>query len=181
MTNPISIKYKDTPAACLQAAGENTLTKILVCGLGNKLKRDDGLGPHVIEELERHDLPGSVCLIDFGISGFKCALEIGDYDKVIFIDAIDAGKAAGEMYRIRLGREDLLESPSLSSFAVSLHESDLERILATAALLDTYPGEVVIFGCQPADISFGLGLSRMVKKAADNIINLTLAEVEKTS
>lgn len=157
------------------------MTKILVCGLGNKLKRDDGLGPYVVEELEKHDLPGSVCLIDFGISGFKCALEIGDYDKVIFIDAIDAGKAPGEMYRIRLGREDLLESPSLSSFAVSLHESDLEKILATAALLDNYPGEVVIFGCQPADISFGLRLSRRVKRAAGNIVNLTLAEIEKSS
>jgi hydrogenase maturation protease len=152
------------------------LSKILICGLGNKLKGDDGIGPFVVEELERRALPPDVDLIDFGTSGFKCALEIGRYDKVIFIDAIEAGEQPGQIHRIRLKKEDLLDSPSLSSFAISLHESDLEKILATAALLNNYPREVVVIGCEPKDISFGLDLSREAKQAINKIIALALEE-----
>lgn len=123
-------------------------------------------------------MPADVSLIDFGTSGFKAALEIGDYDKVIFIDAIKVGKQPGQVYKIILSKEDLLDSPSLSSFAVSLHESDLERILATAALIDNYPKEVVIIGCEPKDISFGLSLSQEAKKAISKIIDLTLNEIK---
>jgi len=154
------------------------LTKTLICGLGNKLKRDDGIGPYVIEELGKQALPANISLADFGTSGFKCALEIGKYDKVIFIDAIKAGKQPGEIHKITPNKEDLLDSPSLSSFAVSLHESDLERILATATLIENYPKEVVIIGCEPKDISFGLTLSEEVSKAIGKIITLVLKEVQ---
>ena len=153
------------------------LPRILICGIGNSLKKDDGIGPYVTEELEKRVLPPNVSLMDFGTSGFKAALEIGNYDKVIFVDAIQRGKQSGQVYRITLSKEDLLQSPSLTSFTVSLHESDLERILATAALIDNYPKEVVVIGCEPKDLSFGLSLSKEVKKAVSKIIDLILDEI----
>jgi hydrogenase maturation protease len=146
--------------------------------LGNSLKQDDGLGPYVITEMEKQAFSKDVSLIDFGTSGFKCALEIGSYDKVIFVDAIQMGKEPGKIYSINLSKEDLINSPSLGSVTFSLHESDLERILATAAILDSYPGEVVVIGCEPKETSFGIGLSEEVKKAMNNVINLVLAEIQ---
>jgi len=140
------------------------------------LKCDDGLGPSIIAELEKRALPDNVSLIDFGISGFKCALGIVDYDKVVFVDAVQTGKQPGQIYKINLSKQDLLNSPSLSSFAVSLHESDMERILTTAALLDGYPQEVVIIGCEPADTTFRVGLSEEIEKAVPTIIDLILEE-----
>jgi hydrogenase maturation protease len=154
------------------------LAKILICGLGNQLKHDDGLGPCVIAELEKQTIPEDVCLRDFGTSGFKCALEIGGYERVVFVDAVQTGKEPGQIYRINLPKEDLLDRPSLSSFAFSLHESDLERVLATAALLDSYPGEVIIIGCEPKETTFGIGLSPEVEKAMKRVIELVLAEVQ---
>jgi hydrogenase maturation protease len=154
------------------------LCGILICGLGNTLKRDDGLGPNIIAELEKQALPDNVNLIDFGTSGFKCALSIADYDKVVFIDAIQMEKQPGQIYKIKLSKQDLQNSPSLSSFAVSLHESDLERILATAALLDSYPTEVVIIGCEPKDTGYGLGLTEEVEQALGQIIDLILVELQ---
>ena len=154
------------------------MSSILICGLGNVLKRDDGLGPRVISELEKRTLPKGVCLADFGISGFKCALEIGDYKKVIFIDAVQMEKKPGQVYRLYLSQQDLLQSPSLSDFSVSLHESNLERIMATASLLDRCPNEIVIIGCEPADTGFGVGLSQETEQSLDQIIELVLAEVQ---
>lgn len=162
-----------------ESTGEEllSLSRILICGVGNKLKKDDGLGPYIIEELEKQVLPANVSLLDFGTSGFKTALEIGKYHKVIFVDAIQLGNQPGQIYKTTLSKQDLLESPSLSSFAISLHEGDLEKILTTATLIGNYPKEVVVLGCEPEDLSFGLGLSRKVEKAVSKIIDLILKEI----
>jgi len=149
----------------------------LICGLGNPLKLDDGIGPSVITELEKRELPEDVELADFGISGFKCALGIADYDKVVFVDAIQMGREPGKIYRVALTEQELLDSPSLNSFTFSLHESDLEMILATAALLGNYPKEVVIIGCEPKDAGYGVGLSPEVERAREDIIQFVLKEI----
>lgn len=147
------------------------MPRILICGIGNKLKKDDGIGPYVIEELEKRVLPANVSLRDFGTSGFKTALEIGKYHKVIFVDAIQLGNQPGQVYKTTLSKEDLPGSPSLNSFTLSFHESDLEKILTTATLIDNYPKEVMVLGCEPEDLSFGFGLSKKVKKAVSEIID----------
>ena len=154
-----------------------SLPRILICGVGNKLKKDDGLGPYIIEELEKQVLPENVSLLDFGTSGFKTALEIGKYHKVIFVDAIQLGNQPGQIYKTTLSKQDLSENPSLSSFTISLHESDLEKILTTASLIGNYPKEVVVLGCEPEDLSFGLGLSGKVENAVSKIIDLILKEI----
>lgn len=154
------------------------MARVLICGVGNKLKQDDGLGPFVVEELEKVRLPENVEVADFGISGFKCALSIEGYDKVVFVDAISLpGEKPGRLYRIKLDRDQLLGSPNLSSFSISLHETDLEKILATAAVLGIYPPHVVIIGCQPEETNVALGLTPVVKKSVPKIIELVMDEV----
>ena len=152
--------------------------KIFICGIGNKLKGDDGVGPHVIEKLKEKELPENITVEDFGISGFKTALEIGNYDKVIFVDAVQRGEKPGSLYKSELNREEFLENPSLASCSVSLHESDLEKILSSAASLHSFPHTVVVIGCEPEDLSTGLGLSQSVKKSVDTIVEMVLEEID---
>ena len=154
------------------------MARILVCGVGNKLKRDDGLGPFVIEQLETQVMPQGVDLADYGISGFKCALKLEGYTKVVFVDAISLpGSEPGRLHRLKISREKLMKSPRLSDFSLSMHETDLERIMATAAVLNIYPDEVVIIGCEPSDTAVGLGLTKPVKAAVPGIIDLVLKEL----
>jgi len=154
------------------------MAKILVCGVGNKLKQDDGLGPLVVDRLEKVKLPANVEVADFGISGFKCALFLEGYDKVVFVDAISLpGCEPGRLHRIKLDRQQVLASPNLSSFSVSLHETDLEKILATAAVLNIYPAEVVIIGCQPEKTSVAMGLTPAIERAVPEVIKLVMAEL----
>ena len=70
-----------------------------------------------------------------------------------------------------------MRSPKLSDFSVSMHETDLERIMATAAVLNIYPDEVVIIGCEPSDTAVGLGLSKPVEEAVPKIIDLVRQEL----
>jgi hypothetical protein len=48
-------------------------------------------------------------------------------------------------------------------------------------LLDSYPSEVVLVGCEPGDLSVGLGLSPSVEKAVGRIIDLVLSEVRQST
>jgi len=150
----------------------------LICGVGNKLKRDDGLGPFVIEQLEDTPMPEGVDVADYGISGFKCALKLEGYNKVIFVDAISLpGFEPGRLHRLKINKDKLMKSPRLSDFSLSMHETDLERIMATAAVLNIYPDEVVIIGCEPSDTAVGLGLTKPVEAAVPKIIELILKEL----
>ena len=154
------------------------MTRTLICGVGNKLKRDDGLGPFVIEQLEDTPMPEGVDVVDYGISGFKCALKLEGYSKVVFVDAISLpGFEPGRLHRLKITKEKLMKSPKLSDFSLSMHETDLERIMATAAVLNIYPDEVVIIGCEPSDTSVGLGLTKSVEAAVPKIIELVLKEL----
>ena len=150
-----------------------------MCGVGRKLNRDDGLGPFVIEQLETQVMPNGVDLADYGISGFKCALKLEGYQKVVFVDAISLpGSKPGRLHRLKISKDKLMRSPKLSDFSVSMHETDLERIMATAAVLNIYPDEVVIIGCEPSDTSVGLGLTERVEAAVPKIIDLVLQELQ---
>ena len=154
------------------------MTRTLICGVGNKLKRDDGLGPFVIEQLEDTPMPEGVDVADYGISGFKCALKLEGYNKVIFVDAISLpGFEPGRLHRLKINKDNLMKSPRLSDFSLSMHETDLERIMATAAVLNIYPDEVVIIGCEPSDTAVGLGLTKPVEAAVPKIIELILKEL----
>jgi hydrogenase maturation protease len=155
------------------------LSGILVCGIGSKLQGDDGLGPYVIEELEKRGGIEGAQLADYGISGFKCALNLKGYSKVIFIDAISLpGYEPGRLHIFRIPREKVSGHPMLSDANLSMHETDLPRILASAAVMDTYPDQAVVIGCQPADTSVKLGLSPEVKKAVPVILKAVLKEAK---
>ncbi len=154
-------------------------SKTLVCGFGNSLRRDDGLGAYVIDSLAKRELPDYITLRDFGTSGFRAALEIGDYDRVIVIDAIRAGGKPGTLYRTVLGHEKLAGNNLSGSFAISLHEAGLDKALATAFFTGRFPEEVVILGCEPEDVSFGLTPSKIVKGAVKRLVELVVSEIEE--
>ena len=79
---------------------------ILVIGLGNPLMADDGLGLAALERLrQRWRLPESVRLVDGGTWGMNLLPLIEEAERVVFLDAIDAGRPAGSL--VELEREEL--------------------------------------------------------------------------
>jgi len=150
--------------------------KILIAGIGNKLYSDDGFGPRVIEELTNYGLPPEVDVIDYGTSVFKALLDMKDYDLVIFVDAIDKGGRAGEIYIIH----PLLDQQTKSNnLRISLHEIDLEKMLKTAKALKVLPKEVIIVGCQPKLLSEGLEISEEVELAVEEAVAIILKILER--
>ena len=60
---------------------------LLVLGLGNPLRGDDGIGPRVIEALQDRGLPSGVEVIDGGTGGLGLVNMLSCRQRVIIVDA----------------------------------------------------------------------------------------------
>jgi len=60
-----------------------------------------------------------------------------------------------------------------------LHEVGLEKALATAFLAGRFPKEIVILGCEPDDVSFGLAPSKIVGESVKRLLELVISEIER--
>ena len=123
--------------------------RILVAGIGNVFKRDDGFGVEVARALSCIDLPDDVAVIDFGIRGIDLAFAItSGYEIVILVDAMQRGGVPGDVCVIQPDAADLRGSP----VAIQGHNLDPLSVLRWASgLADTLP-EVYVIGCEPAEI-----------------------------
>ncbi len=102
--------------------GWNSEEKLLIYGIGNVGRQDDGLGIRLVEILEGASLPSSVTLESNYQLNIEDALLISDYDVVLFVDAS-------------------MEQSDLESFSIrgvypsahasfSTHEMSIEGVLA---------------------------------------------------
>jgi hydrogenase maturation protease len=89
-------------------------TKIVF--IGNILGGDDGIGPHLYNELKDHDQLKGFKLIEGSVIGLDLLSYIEKNDHLIIIDAINSSDAIGEVFNIN--KKDLRRQTSL----VSQHE-----------------------------------------------------------
>ena len=63
---------------------------IIILGIGNLLLKDEGVGIHLIQLLEKESLPPGVELVDGGTSTLDILPLLKDADKIIVVDAMQA-------------------------------------------------------------------------------------------
>lgn len=61
--------------------------KILILGLGNLVLKDEGVGIHAVQHLEKEELPDHVDVLDGGTGGVWLIGTLQEYKRVIMIDA----------------------------------------------------------------------------------------------
>jgi hydrogenase maturation protease len=138
----------------------------LVIGLGNPLMADDGLGLVALERLRRERrLPDAVRLVDGGTWGMNLLPLVEGAERVLFLDAIDAGRPAGSL--IELERDEL---PRFFAQKLSPHQIDLREILAVAEFRGTLPSHLVAIGLQPRRLEMYCGLSPELECRLDDLL-----------
>ena len=152
----------------------NNNNKIVVIGIGNLLLMDEGVGVHTINELEKHDLPRSIEIYDGGTGGFKLIDLMHEAKRVIFIDAVETGKAPGTVKTF--SSEDVHSIYHRKKY--SLHDTDLLEVIKMTELLEVSP-KIEILGIQPKTINYGTTLSKELKDSMSNIINTVLRRIEE--
>jgi hydrogenase maturation protease len=146
------------------------MDKILIVGIGNLLCCDEGIGVHVIQEMEKIKLPEYIELLDMGTSTMDLISYLEGVKKLIAIDAMKAADTPGTIYKCR--PEDLLPK---GEEAVSLHDIGLLETLTMAKKMGREI-DTVIFGVEPKVLDWGMKLSEEVKNKIPTIIEAVLKE-----
>lgn len=152
--------------------------RTVVLGIGNPLIGDDGLGIHVIRDLQARreslGLPeGHIEMLDGGTLGYLLLDRVDGLDALVVVDAANIGTAPGEL-RVFQGNEmDTFLSNNQNS---SVHEVGLADLMQMLALLGQTPRRRALIGVQPAVIDWGTDLSpnleSSVAKAGKAALNL---------
>jgi hydrogenase maturation protease len=114
------------------------------------LRRDDGFGVVVAQELEREPLPDGVRVLDVGIGGIHLVHELFDtFDALIVVDALDLGAKPGLVSVVR----PAVREPAGVDDLADMHYATPERAFMLANALGVLPANLWIVGCQPLDAS----------------------------
>ncbi|MHC4638874.1 MAG: hydrogenase maturation protease [Planctomycetota bacterium] len=154
---------------------------VLILGLGNILYGDEGFGAYAAQEMEKMDLPENVEVIDAGTSSLDVLLSSEDINKLIVVDVLKTDSEPGTIYKIKFSGNEREKLSNLfcenQRTAVSLHQVGLLGALAAAEKLGNLPDEIVILGIEPEKISFGVGVTDILRGKLEEIINLVLEEI----
>lgn len=151
--------------------------KLIILGIGNELKYDDGVGPFIISELNKRDLKDNVLLINAQTvpENFTGKIRMENPSHIIIIDACLMGLKAGE-FKI-VNEEDFADigisthSMSLSYFVKFLNQDNILFIGIEPQSLELIDQDSL--GVLGADLmDFNGELTSDVKKSADEIIDM---------
>lgn len=144
--------------------------RVLVAGVGNVLRADDGFGPAVVQAIEPAELlPARVKVVDVGIGGINLVHELMDgYDALVLVDAVDRGGAPGALYVLEPTVPEVATLAGLErrALAADMHQAVPGPALIIARAVGALPPVVRIVGCQPAATDeFATELSPPVRRA----------------
>lgn len=160
--------------------------RILVAGVGNVLKGDDGFGVRAVELLKATGgLPKDVAIIETGIGGIHLVQELSvGYDALILLDAMDRGGAPGELYLVEPVLPDIagMSERERRDFFADVHYATPVRAMSLARAIGVLPAIVLIIGCQPQDAeTFGATLSPAVAGALNAAVAIILEHCRRLS
>ncbi len=147
----------------------------VVLGCGNILFGDDGFGCAVVEYVNAHYcIPDDVCLLDAGTGVrkllFTLTLSPTRPERLLIVDAFDAGRAPGEFFEINPA-----QIPAIKLDDFSMHQIPTSNLLRE--LQECCRVEVRVLACQtgplPEEIAPGLSpaLQTAVPRAAAWLVN----------
>jgi hydrogenase maturation protease len=143
--------------------------KVIVAGFGNVLRRDDGFGVAVVEELARHHVPDGVQLMDVGIMGIHLGQQLGDeVAGLVVLDAVEVGRPAGTVVVVDPEVEDVSRMSVMDrrDHLADMHYATPDRALMLAGAMGVLPPATVVIGCQPTDVdTYAHGLTPPVAHA----------------
>jgi hydrogenase maturation protease len=143
---------------------------VIVIGVGNPYRRDDGLGPYVIDRLREFGLPDPMLAVSRGETTELMDLWDGA-DLAVVVDAIRSEPG----HPGRIHRLTVFDPPGERSRAA--HGLDLGEAVELARILGRLPSRLVLFAVEVDDTGYGIGLSAPVAEAAERMAEEIFAEV----
>ncbi len=151
--------------------------KILILGIGNRLLCDDGVGVHVVEQLQQHHPAHPEAeFLDGGTLSFTLAVPIADASALV---VVDAAQVAGRPGAIELFEGEAMDRYLAGGGRRSVHEVGLMDMMAIARLSGTLPARRALIGIQPQETGWGEWPTAEVAAAIPAACDLALRLVEQ--
>jgi len=116
--------------------GKDDGVRVLVFGMGNLLRSDDGVGLQVIGALGEEKIGDTIDVIE-GSSCLDILDALKGYRRIIIVDAIQTGGEPGTIYKFSL--EDFKDKHTIHSYSTHLN-MDFPTMLELREKL--FPGEI---------------------------------------
>jgi hydrogenase maturation protease len=164
----------------LPIANQGHTKTIAVLALGNLMHGDDGVGLHLLRELESQsrelaadcEARGTALRwIEGGTLGLELTHSLEGVEYLLVLDAVAMQQAPGTVARY--------EGDSLYQLPVgrSVHLMGLSDLLVAIRLLGDAPREVVLLGVEPANTAWGLEMSPEVAAALPLLAGLAKKQI----
>ncbi|AFK22557.1 hydrogenase maturation peptidase HycI [Pyrococcus sp. ST04] len=138
--------------------------RIVICGIGNEIRGDDGFGVLLVKELKKLIKRENVLILNCGQAPESFFGKIIKFkpDLVIFVDAIHFGGNPGEIV--------VVTPESVIGEAFSTHGMPL-KLMAKHIERDV-DAEIILIGCQPKNIGLFEEISPEVKEALEKLLSI---------
>jgi hydrogenase maturation protease len=164
----------------------NAPASAVLIGIGNSLRRDDGVGPALVEAVSELELPGVSAIVSDGEPSRLLEAWSGATLAVI-VDAVRREEPVpGRIHRsvIFPGRPDREHradgNPAAAAWApvgsASTHGLGVADAVVLAEAIDRVPQRLVVFAVEVADVGFGAGLSPAVAGCLPSLSQAVLSE-----
>ena len=146
---------------------------VLVLGVGNLLRGDEGIGIHVVETMASMELPAGVEVLDGGTAGLDLVDDISGRELVVIVDAIQSDQPSGSIVRLR-GSQSLLDHAGMS-----MHDAGVASALAACKFTGDVPTKVVMIGIVPESLGWTTCLSPRLQSGLQHIVDIVLGELTR--
>src|SRR5436309_14910374 len=146
---------------------------ILLIGIGNEYRGDDGVGLVAARELQAKKLP-HILVTECSGDGAELMEMWKSAATVILVDAVSSGAKPGTIYRL-----DALTQSIAASFSFpSTHAFGVAEAIGLAHALDQLPPCLMIYAIEGKNFAAGSGLSLEVEQAVREVVEQVASEVQ---
>lgn len=147
--------------------------KIVIVGIGNEFRSDDGAGSAVAKHLAGMKLP-NVRVVDQVGDGTDLINAWRDTDAAFVIDCMRSGNRPGTIRRFDVRREKIPEEilPGLST-----HAFNIGATVRLSQSIGQLPRQLIVYGIEGSEYSVNDRLTRPVQAAVADVAGRIIAEI----
>ena len=146
------------------------MSRVVVVGVGNAYRGDDGAGLAVAERVR--GLVEGVEVVTCEQEASRVIDAIEGRDAAVLVDASSSGATPGTIHRF----DASIEPVPARSFRSSTHAFGVAEAIELARALGKLPGTVVVYGIEGEEFSAGEGLSAAVAAAVEPAVDAVMGE-----
>jgi hydrogenase maturation protease len=152
---------------------EHNIRKILLIGVGNEFRSDDGVGLAVVREILDKLIPSVTVKLESG-EGVALLESWQGFQDVMIVDAVSSGAVPGTIYKIDARNEKI---PS-KFFHYSTHAFSIAEAIELARITNAIPPKLIVYGIEGANFMAGITISPVVKAAAEKLCEQIIQDVQ---